>query len=69
MMYRVRRRIKGGSEIIAEGVTLKEAYQIILNHGKGTTHHFMIDQMAYQPFSNLTAREAKARLERGEADV
>ncbi len=68
-MYRVRKRIKGGSEIVAEGVSLKEAYQTVIELGKGTNHHFMIDKTDYKPFSNLTSREAKIRMERGECDA
>ena len=65
-MYRVRKRMKAGTITVAEGVTLKTAYETIIADAKDTPKQYMIDEITYTPFSVLTVREAKKRLERGE---
>ena len=64
--YRVRMRMKAASVVLVEGVDLETAYKVVLANGKGTTKHFAIDKVVYEPFSVLTAREANIRLEKGE---
>lgn len=64
--YRVRMRTKTGTKIISDDVTLQEAYNIVAAKGSGTNRQFAIDELVYRPYSVLTAREAKLRLQRGE---
>ena len=64
--YRVRMRTKNGTKIISDEVTLQEAYNIVAEKGSGTNRQFAIDELVYRPYSVLTAREAKVRLQKGE---
>ena len=64
--YRVKMRAKSRSLIIAENVDLESAYRIVAKEGRGTSKHFMIEEIIIKPFSNLTARDANIRLERKE---
>lgn len=66
MEFRVKVRGKGGSKVIADNVDLETAYQIVAMWGKGTTKHFAIEEIDHKLYSNLTAREALLRLEKGE---
>ena len=65
-IYRVLIRRKGKSEVLADDVDLETAYRIIVDWGKGTSKHFTIERIIRERFSALTAREAMARLEKGE---
>ena len=67
VLYRVRMRKKGKSETVAEGVDLETAYRVVDRLGGKTSKHFTIDKVIHETFSVLTAREARIRLEKGEA--
>jgi len=62
-MYRVRMRTKSGSKVIQDNIPdLETAYAVVVAWGKNTRKHFAIDEIIYKPFSVLTEREAKSRL-------
>lgn len=62
-MYRVRMRTKSGSKVIQDNIPdLETAYAVVMTLGENTRKHFAIDEIVYKPFSVLTAREAKLRL-------
>ena len=67
MYYRIRTRLKaiGGNIVtIADNVpNLKRAYEIIMEHGKGTPRKYYIDEIEPKLFSKLSVREAQIRLE------
>lgn len=62
-MYRVRMRTKSGSKVIQDNIPdLETAYAVVIAWGKNTRRQFAIDEIIYKPFSVLTEREAKSRL-------
>jgi len=66
VMYRVRIRTKDGSKVVQDNIPdLEAAYAIVIAHGENTRRHFAIDEVIYKPFSVLTARDAKQRLNNG----